>query len=140
MFKEFSEKKALSKSWKVWIGLLLGLGFLYLAIRNTDFAETTAVIGRASLLPLFMSLLVRVGGLWLRGVRWQVVLKPIRSVAAGSLFQVISVAEMGNYILPSRLGEIIRVVLVARREGISKSAALASVAVDRFLDLLALLV
>jgi uncharacterized protein (TIRG00374 family) len=47
---------------------------------------------------------------------------------------------MANNILPMRLGELVRSYYVGEREGVSKSAALATVFVERVLDALTLMV
>lgn len=130
----------MSNALKFWIGIFSGLLFLYLALRNTDLHKTFGLIHDAVLLPIFISFLLRGLGLWVRAVRWQIILKPIKTTSSLNLFRVLCVSEIGNYLLPSRIGEVIRIVMVAKRETISRASALASVFMDRVLDLLALLV
>jgi len=139
MKNKFHREK-ISKALKFWLSLLIGLLFLYLAFKNVDLGKTFELIRNAALLPIFMSLAVRGTGLWVRSKRWQILLKPVKSTSSLNLFRILSVAEMGNYLLPARIGEVIRIVMVAKKEAISKASALASVFVDRFLDLLALLI
>ena len=46
---------------------------------------------------------------------------------------------LGNTVLPARLGEVVRIVLISRRTAVPATAATASVVVERVVDLLALL-
>jgi len=69
-----------------------------------------------------------------RSLRWNHLLAPLNvKVPAGPLLAISSVGFMMILALPARLGEFVRPGLL-RRRGISASAALGTVAVERILD------
>ncbi|HEU0036463.1 MAG TPA: lysylphosphatidylglycerol synthase transmembrane domain-containing protein [Kofleriaceae bacterium] len=69
-----------------------------------------------------------------RSLRWNYLLAPLGiRVPAGPLLAISSVGFMAILALPARLGELVRPGLL-RRRGISASAALGTVAVERIID------
>ena len=74
-----------------------------------------------------------------RAFRWQVLLNPVKSIRIGSLLTANIVGFSAIYVL-GRAGELIRPLLLARREQMSVTASLATIVVERFLDSLMLIV
>ncbi|MBS1121810.1 MAG: hypothetical protein H6Q90_4038 [Deltaproteobacteria bacterium] len=69
-----------------------------------------------------------------RSLRWNYLLAPLGiSIPAGPMLAISSVGFMAIIALPARLGELVRPGLL-RRRGISASAALGTVAVERIID------
>lgn len=79
-------------------------------------------------------------GIWLRAVRWQLLLSPIKSLRAGRLFPYVVLGFMANNVLPLRAGELVRAYLLGQKEGLSKTSILATILVERVLDALTLLI
>lgn len=116
------------------------LGMLALAARNVRFAELWPVLSGARW-P-WIAVMVGIGllDLLIRARRWQVLLS--RSGARPSVRQLFQLEAIGlavNNILFLRVGELARAFLAARELSISTATALASVAVERALDVAALL-
>jgi uncharacterized protein (TIRG00374 family) len=121
-------------NWKFWLGLIIGLFFLYLAFRGQDFNEIGQSLGQANywwLLPGLASYFVGVG---IRAVRWHYLLGPIQKVPTRRLFPVVVIGYMANNVLPVRMGEVVRAYVLDRREGVRKTAALATIVVERIMD------
>ncbi|MBI2954121.1 MAG: flippase-like domain-containing protein [Chloroflexi bacterium] len=72
----------------------------------------------------------------LRAVAWQVLL-PGNSVGVGRLFSILQVALMANHLFPTKVGEVVRGGLLAKR-GVSVGAATSSTLLARLMDLAAL--
>jgi hypothetical protein len=70
----------------------------------------------------------------LRSWRWYYLLRPLKEVGFSSLMSATSIGLMANMILPARLGEIVRAVVIGQRERLDKSASFATVIVERLLD------
>jgi hypothetical protein len=69
-----------------------------------------------------------------RALRWNHLLAPLRvKIAAGPLLAISSVGFMAILALPARLGEFVRPGLL-RKHGVSATAALGTVAVERIVD------
>jgi uncharacterized protein (TIRG00374 family) len=107
-------------------------------------ADIPAAIGRVAGVDvrfLAFPAMVFVLQMWVRSVRWAIVLsavQPVRISGRMALWPT-TAGYLGNTILPVRLGEVVRIVLVARRTPVTATAATASVVIERVIDLLALL-
>ena len=73
-------------------------------------------------------------GFWVRTFRWRLLMRPVKPVTTARLYPVVMIGLMSNNIAPARIGEIVRAYLVGQREGINKSAALGTIALDRVYD------
>ncbi len=77
---------------------------------------------------------------WLRAVRWQYFLDKIKRVSVLRLFNATLIGYMGNTVLPAHLGEVFRANVVANQEKIPTSSTLATLVIERLIDVLSLLV
>lgn len=119
--------------------LLLTFGLLAYFLRDADmrevWAETCRADGTALLLALAATGLTYV----LRALRWQYLLAPIGPTRFATAFRTTVIGFAASALLPARAGEVIRPYLLARKEGLSATAAFATIIVERLLDLLAVL-
>ena len=122
------------KSRGFWIGILVSAVFVGLFVRSTDFAEVKRAFEEANYWWVIASLPVYFLGLWLRTIRWQYLLRPVKRVTALRLYPVVIVGLMANNLMPARTGEIVRAYVLGVRERVSKSSALGTIAVDRLFD------
>ncbi len=76
----------------------------------------------------------------IRAWRWRYLLNPIGPTRFRTAFRttVIGFAALG--VLPARAGDVLRPYLLARQEGLSVSATIATILLERVLDLVAVLV
>ncbi|MBC8478804.1 flippase-like domain-containing protein, partial [bacterium] len=74
-----------------------------------------------------------------RAWRWQLLVLPVKRTGYHLLFAIMNIGYMANNLLPFRLGELIRAHLLGKEAGISRVSALATVVVERVLDMLGLL-
>ena len=74
-----------------------------------------------------------------RAFRWQVLLNPLKRLRIGPLFSATMLGFTGIFIL-GRAGEFIRPLWITRREQIPLTASLATIIVERFFDVLMLIV
>jgi uncharacterized protein (TIRG00374 family) len=77
-------------------------------------------------------------GIWLRGVRWRLLMLPFADVPSLRLSNVILIGFTVNNILPLRLGEVVRTLALRRSHRVPIPAAFATILIERVLDLLAL--
>lgn len=76
---------------------------------------------------------------WVRSTRWRVLLTADKNIPAQNVFWANMAGYLGNNILPARAGELIRALYVGQENNISTSFALATGLIERFMDLLALI-
>jgi uncharacterized protein (TIRG00374 family) len=133
-------KQLLRRHWKLIAGLLISAAFLYIAVRGLDLAEVWSYLKTAKYWWILPGVAVYFFGVWGRTWRWHYLLRPLKSVSLRRLFPVVTIGYMGNNVYPARAGEVIRAYVLKRKEGISISASLATVIVERMFDGLVMLI
>lgn len=121
------------------LGLSLSAVCLWYAFRGVDLAAMAAGIGRVGAAWVLASVLAGLLSLVVRAFRWRFLLDQTRPLELWSLVSATFIGIMGNNLLPARLGELIRAWVLARRERIPTPTVLASIVVERLLDMIALL-
>lgn len=122
------------RRWLIWLGLAISAVFLYLAFREINYGDLWQTLQRARIWWLVPGLMIYFAGMLVRAWRWQYLLKPLKKVAIGSLFQIVMIGYMGNNVFPLRMGEVLRAVVLKRRDEISISGSLATIVVERIFD------
>lgn len=74
----------------------------------------------------------------LKAYRWGIIMGPLARPGYMALFNATAIGFMGNCVLPGRLGEVIRAVVLGSKHEVSKSAAFATIIVERLFDILGL--
>src|SRR5215213_7388029 len=88
---------------------------------------------------LLVALLLTSATFLVRAERWQYLLGPLGPTRFWVVFRTTVIGFGASALLPARAGEVIRPYLLARREGLSATAAFATILVERILDLVAVL-
>ncbi len=128
------------RRWQLWIGLAISLFFLVWAVRQVNsFSEVVAALPRANYGLVGLALVAYFIGVWLRALRWQCLLAPLKSLSVRKLFPVVVIGYMANDVLPARIGELVRAYILSEREGVSKSSSLATIFLERIFDGIVLL-
>ena len=129
----------MKRRWMVFVGLGLSALFLYLAARGARLDRMADVLRRANYWYMIPCVALTLFAFWVRALRWRFLLHAIRPIPQGTLFSATMIGFLANNVLPARLGEIVRAHVVGTKAGISRSAALGSIVVERVFDLFTLL-
>jgi uncharacterized protein (TIRG00374 family) len=116
------------------IGVLISLACIYLVLRGVDLRKTADLLGGAQPAWLLLAVAAVFGDLVFRALRWQILIRPICRVPLRRLSAYMLVGYLANNVLPARLGELVRSHYLGDREGISRSATLGTVVVERVVD------
>jgi glycosyltransferase 2 family protein len=116
------------------IGVLISVVCVYLALRGVDLGQTANLMGTARLPWLGLAVVGVSADLVFRALRWQQLIAPIHPVPLRRLSGYMLVGYLANNVLPARLGELVRSHYLGDREGISRSATLGTVVVERVVD------
>lgn len=126
-----------------WIFALIGVGvsvlFLWLALRDTEFAEIGRVLSSANgrwALPFLLFLFLFY---WLKSWRWTDLLSPSKPLRTAELFPAVMIGYAATAILPMQMGELVRTYIVSREHEIPYARVLGSIAIERVFDLLSVL-
>src|SRR5512143_528880 len=120
--------------WQFWVGLLISVVFIWLALRGLRLEEFWDAVKQANYLWLLPGIGVYFIGVWVRAWRWHYLLGPIKKIPTRTMFPITTIGYMGNNIYPARAGEVLRAVILKRHEGVPVSASLATIIVERIFD------
>ena len=122
------------KRWQFWLGVAISLTFLYLALRGLHLEDLGAALENADYWWLIPGVAVYFLGVWARAWRWHYLLRPVKKIPTRTMFPIVAIGYMGNNIYPARAGEVLRAVVLRRKEGVPVSASLATIIVERVFD------
>jgi hypothetical protein len=122
------------KKWQFWVGVLISILFLWLALRGLRLDRFWESIQQANYIWLLPGIAVYFVAVWVRAWRWHYLLGPIKRIPTRAMFPIVAIGYMGNNIYPARAGEVLRAVVLKRREQVPISASLATIIVERIFD------
>lgn len=145
---------------KLLLGIAISLLFIYLSFWKPDLtllmegSIIRGLFGRARidvslLLPslrsanykiLFFMVMMAYSGWWIRAWRWQLIARPVKKVKAVPAFHALMIGYLGNNVLPMRAGEFMRSYIIGKRAEMPMSSALATVVVERVIDVVMLMI
>jgi uncharacterized membrane protein YbhN (UPF0104 family) len=122
------------------VGVLVSLAAAAVLVATTDLGQVAAQLQRAQLVWLVPALAVLAVQAWIRAARWASLIRPWagRALGAGRVVDAMLIGYFVNAILPGRLGEVARALVVSRREALELGGVAASVVVERAIDVMAL--
>lgn len=127
------------RSWKLWVGLLVSLFFIGIALRGLDLEHFWLTLREANYWWLLPGIGVYTATVWVRTWRWRSMLEHIKPIPTARLFPIVVIGYMGNNVYPLRAGEVLRSYVLRRNEGVPMSASLATVVLERLFDGLVML-
>lgn len=122
------------KKWQFWLGVLISILFLWLALRGLHLGDFWSAVTKANYWWILPGVAVYFVGVWARAWRWHYLLGPIKKIPTAKMFPITTIGYMGNNIYPARAGEVLRAVILKRKEGVPVSASLATIIVERIFD------
>ena len=126
-------------SFSLSIGLAVSIAALYLAFRNVPFSDLVAYLKSINYLWIIPTILLALAGFTLRVYRWQLILESSQPVGFWQAFHPLMIGFMLNCILPGRVGEVARPIILQQKEQVPFSTGLATVAAERTFDAMILL-
>jgi uncharacterized protein (TIRG00374 family) len=122
------------RSWRFWAGVAITVILVWFALRGQDFGEMRDAFRRFDYRYVAPAVLLYFIGVWFRAVRWRILLTPVVEISTRSVLPVVVIGFMANNLLPFRAGELARAYALSKKTGARKTAALATIAVERLFD------
>ncbi len=124
------------------IGIAVSALLLWYALKGIDVAQVVTALRGSNVLLWALCTIASQLIFPLRARRWRTILDPVAPrLPFGPLWRATAIGMMGNNVLPARAGELVRVFVLCReRRDVPWSAALGSLAVDRVLDALCVVI
>ncbi len=131
----------MNRTTRTIIGIAISAVALYLAMPpREEWGNVAAAFARVHYGYVVPIALIAVYSIVVRCQRWQLLLRPVGAIPMVPLLSATAIGFLCNMILPLRVGEVVRPVLLARRTGVPVSSVFASVLLERLLDMLTILV
>lgn len=126
------------RGWYLALTIVIAAVLLVLAIRGVSWQEMLDTLKLAD--PRYLIVILLLGSLsvFVRGLRWGVLISAEKKINIFTMFWATSVGYLGNTFLPARAGEVIRSMMLGRKTGVSKSYVLATALTERIFDVIAL--
>lgn len=125
---------------RLLVGAAISIVLLYFTFRGLNLQEVGEALRSANFAFVALSALVILAAFAVRAMRWSWLLRPVRVLPWRGLFSVVLIGFFGNYVLPAKTGELVRAYVLGRRESLSKSTIMGSIAVEKTMDTLILFV
>jgi len=122
------------KRWHFWVGLLISVIFLFIALRGLQITDVWEGIKSADFIWLLPAIAIYFLAVWMRAFRWHLFLRPIKEVPIKEVFPIVTIGYMGNNIYPARAGEILRAIVLKHKYEIPVSGSLATIVIERIFD------
>jgi uncharacterized protein (TIRG00374 family) len=124
------------RSPRVWLGIGVSVVALVLATRGVSWSEMRSELAGAHYGWLAPAALTVVLGQLARTSRWQSLFGAGPTPAFVPAFAILSVGYLVSYVLPLRLGDLVRAWLVGTTTPAGTTEALATIVLERVVDLL----
>jgi uncharacterized protein (TIRG00374 family) len=120
---------------KYLVGLLLAGGLLWWVFKDIPMDDLWRQIQNASISGLALCAVLNIAQNIFRVWRWQALLMPIRrEIPFRSMFVAIMVGYMTSWVMPGRLGELVRPLILTSQHDVPLGPNIGSVVADRLLD------
>ena len=119
-------------------GILLAALLLGWVVRDADLGAVWRGLRDAPIGLVLLALFLNLGHNVFRAWRWRVLLEPVRvGIPFRPMFVAIIVGYMTSWIVPGRLGEVVRPMLLSVREKVPLGPCIGTVLADRLFDAMA---
>ncbi|NQV30658.1 MAG: flippase-like domain-containing protein [Candidatus Marinimicrobia bacterium] len=125
---------------KFLISIAVSLGLVYYSFKDLQWEPFWLALKSINYWILVVGAMVLIFSNVVRAARWRILLSPQKVVGRKQLFEAVMMGYMGNNVLPFKLGEVLRAVVVAKRHGMKVSGVGASIVVERGLDMFSFLI
>ncbi len=125
---------------KFIISFAVSLGLVYYSFKDLEWDSFWIALKQINYWILAGGAAILVFSNVIRAARWRILLLPQKTLKRIYLFEATMMGYMGNNILPFKLGEVLRAVVVSKRHGMKVSGVGASIVVERGLDMFSFLI
>ena len=120
---------------RIGASLVLMAVLLAVFLWNVNLAEVGEAMRSARPGLIVAAAAIALLSYYLRAIRWQLILRPVGRVRHSGALIAIAVGYAAMALLPARIGDLIRPIVLAKRERIPFSGTLASIFTERLFDL-----
>jgi len=121
-------------------GIAISVLALALVARGMSWSSVQQALAEADYRWLVPAALLTLLGLGMRGLRWKLLFRPPRPSRLANLLDSLNIGYLLSNVLPARLGDLARAYLISEWEAVGKASALSTIAGERLVDALTVVV
>ena len=121
------------------LGLALAAILLGILFRETDWTQVAEAVRELRLGWLLVAQLLLWASFFARAQRWTYVVRSAHPASYRSLFSASQIGILINFMVPARLGELVRARILSRLTGLEMATSLATIALDNLADVIGLM-
>jgi uncharacterized protein (TIRG00374 family) len=129
------------KFWKkkqFWGGLL-GIGLLAYCLKDIRFSEIELLASRLNLYYLIPAIVCSFLFIIFRGLRWKVLISQQSEITVGRSVSLYSAGQVLNIVMPALTGQVGRLILFARKQGLRKTFVFSTIVMEIIFDAVSLI-
>ncbi len=123
-----------SRIFNLTVGMCISGIFIYFAMKNVHFNQFMQYVHQLNLFFIIPALLPGLLAYLVRAWRWNYFLSSIGRFRVSGLLSATMIGFMANNILPARVGELIRALVLSKKESINFISVLSSLIAERIMD------
>jgi glycosyltransferase 2 family protein len=125
--------------WKRAIGSIVGIAVIVWLLSDQDLGPMWQAAREVEPTVLLLGVPLILANMMLRAARWRPLLGSAREVPYWPVFSALMVGYLANTFLPARGGDLVRIYVLGNEGLLSRSRILATVLVERVLDMAAMI-
>jgi uncharacterized protein (TIRG00374 family) len=125
---------------KQFWGALIGLILLAYCVKDIKYAELNDLLKRVNLVYIGLSLVSAFVFMAFKGIRWRLMISQQKRVPIKRAITLYSVGQLLGIIMPVLTGQVGRVMLFSRKEGIRKTVVFSTIVLEILFDAISLIV
>ena len=115
-------------------GVMVSAFFLILLLRDIQIIQLREAINSIQIGWILLAILPYMLALILRSLRWSSLLKNSIEISNSESMSIILIGYAANNLLPIRLGEIVRALIIEKRYDIPKMQVMGTIVIERLFD------
>lgn len=120
---------------RIAVSLVLMAILIAVFLWNVNFSEVARSVEHAHLPLIVAACAIALLNYYLRALRWQFILRPVGRVRHTSALVATAVGYAAITLLPARMGDLVRPIVLSRRDRVPLSGTFASILTERLFDL-----
>jgi len=129
-----------NKKLRLALTILFSILFLYIVFRTIQFDAVLSAFKSYNYWWLLPVTFLVIFNIYLRAIRWKLILKPIKKIKTHLLFEAIVLSYFTNILLVLNIGEIVKAYFLKKKTKLSMSSCFASLAIERIIGILGFLI
>ena len=121
-------------NFKFIIGLTISIVGLWLAFYDFEYYSFINAMKGTKVIYILLATVMLIVSVWVRSIRWKYLLSHQKEISTNTLFKTEMIGYFGNNVLPLRLGEALRCVILGKQETLPYSLVFGSIVLERILD------